>query len=151
MSGESPGTRLRRFRPADGPVFLAMLLLCALLVWKLWVAVLLPTPPRASLLASAAGDSAGYLLLIGEPSDTAAARRLAPARGAAPGQPPLSLRTVSWASEDAAAAPVVLLVRSLGYTAPPVLLTVDGDGHIVRVQPVPSANAYAHAARGGTR
>jgi hypothetical protein len=127
-----------------------MLPLSALLAWKVWVAVLLPAPPRASLLAPAAGNSAGYLLVVGDPDDTVAARGMVPARGGAGlDRPPLPLLTLPWPPDDAGAnaAPLVRLLRSLGYTARPVLLTVDGDGHIVRVQPVPS-DAYVHAPRG---
>jgi hypothetical protein len=134
-------------------VFAAMLLLFALLAWKVGAAVLLPAPPRASLLSPAAENSAGYLLVVGHPRDTVAARRMVPARGdAGPGRPPLPLRTLPWPSGEAgaSAAPLARLLRSLGYTAPPVLLTVDGEGHIVRVQPVPP-DAYAHAPRGERR
>jgi hypothetical protein len=102
-----------RFVPADRTAFAATSLLLLMLCWKVVLVAVVPHPPRARELIAPGNGSA----------DPVARRELLVA---APEGSRTDRRLQS-------------LVRSYGHSLP-VLLTMDGEGHVVRVQPVSPAS-----------
>jgi hypothetical protein len=118
----------------DRPAALATLVLLILVAARIWLAASHSTAPQARRLFDGQADSAAFLLLVGEAGDTAAARKVAPLD--ADRRPPLPLRVAAWSSGGGNRAHAGELVRLLGYPSPPVMLTIDGAGHVVRAQAV---------------
>lgn len=125
---------MRKHVLAGDPV--ALTLACALLIvafGKLALAVLSPAPPTAAHLGALPADSITRILLVDR----------APERGAGTGghgsDPGVEIRRVSWAAavqgdgnpDDVSLAK---LVRAYGYSELPLLLTLDGEGRVLRVR-----------------
>lgn len=98
----------------------------------------MPAPARArELLASPAGASgSGRLVLLVDAPGTPVSREAAGrARQAWPGFP-LDIRAAGRPAADAAPERLRSLARSYGYARLPLLLTLDQDGHVVRIAPL---------------
>lgn len=121
----------------------AVAALVVLLAWKLSLPVLFPGTARVgdAFPRMVPGDSASYVLLLdartSSAGDAASAylRRLAPAHRVA-------TRTLDWSAASSrrsseADRRIASLVRAYGYSGLPLLLTFDGDGHVVRISTPP--------------
>lgn len=86
-------------------------------------------PPTAAHLGGPSADSVNQILLV----DRARGQTGGPGTG-----PGVTIRPVSWgtAGSDAQGndAALARLVRAYGYADLPLLLTLDGEGHVLRVR-----------------
>lgn len=134
-----PAARGRR----DLPALLAVGLLMATLLWRAVLIVWAPAPARArDLLASPANtsDTGRLVLLVDAPGTRASNDAADRARRAWPGFP-LDIRAAGVPSSASRAEGAGLerlrsLARSYGYPGLPLLLTLDQDGHVVRIIPM---------------
>lgn len=124
---------------------LALGVLAVLFLWKISLPVLLPAPVRLDEAFPSArtspDDSASFILLMaagGGPGDAAASlRQLAPGRR-------VEIRRIDWSAASRgrgtrADQRVAALMHAYGYSRPPLLLTFDGQGHLVRIGSVPQS------------
>lgn len=117
---------------ATGALLLALLWRVALTVW-------LPAPARAAELlaetAGASGDRGRVVLLVDTPGTIAAQEAAGRARELVP-RLPLEVRALHAAGEERDAEQLRSLVRAYGYSRLPLLLTLDEQGHVVRIVPI---------------
>ena len=130
--------RVRRRLPWEA---LAAGSLVVVLVWRamlLWMAPPSLVPRLVMPPPSGAGDSVRYVLVVDDDEPIPAPGRFA----AVPADRPVEVYGVPWTtriSRRSAPARVAALVRSYGHTQLPVLLTISGEGWVVRAQPVSRA------------
>lgn len=103
---------------ADTAIFFTTGLLLAVLCWKV-ILTAAAAPPQARLLFPEAtrAQPQGYLLVVGDPPPTLRSG--------------LPTRVTAWPRQGTR---LGTLLGSLGYAAGPVGLTIDSEGHVVRIE-----------------
>lgn len=86
-----------------------------------------PRPERGSYCPCPLERTTGYILVVGTPPSTREATAELPTR------------VVPWPRRGA---PLAVLVGSFGYTSAggPIALTIDAQGHVVRIESLRAAN-----------
>lgn len=120
--------RMRKI--ADTAIFFTTTLLLAVLCWRVALTAV-AAPPQARLLFPEATreQPQGYLLVVGAPPPTLPSG--------------LPIHVIAWPRRGA---PLGALLGSLGYTSGPVGLTIDSEGHVVRIESLRTGTALRGAA-----
>jgi hypothetical protein len=113
-------------------------LLLLVMFWRIALSVCAQDPVRAreALAATGAQAPAGRMLVIMDASDTLGVRDAAAAEHQ--GRPGLSLEVHTVDATTRRGAGLRALLASYGYAELPVVLTIDRDGHVLRVMPFAS-------------
>lgn len=125
-------------RATSRAVPLAISALIFVVVWKAALLAFGTAPQARRVLSASTAQSSGSHVLIGSPGDSARYVRRLTAGSA--GEP--QIFTLLVPNRGGIADRALPLVRSLGHV-PPVLITMDGQGRIVRVLPLTTSHANA--------